>query len=240
MSSGEWRIDTGRPLLKSTLPCYPPVEKTVGGAMDDRGTAREERFAALTAEATSCLRCERMRDRVAVLGPRNGSLRPRVLFLAEAPGRNGADRTRIPFSGDKSGENFETLLASIDLRREEIFITNSVLCSPRKASGANDKPTLGELRNCSDLLRRQVELLDPPIVVTLGAVALAAIKRIEPHSFQLQQHAARIVPWHGRRLIPLYHPSPQVLITSRSLAAQLEDYRSIRAALAEIEAISQE
>ena len=202
--------------------------------MSHLGETREERFAALAAEASSCLRCERMRERVAVLGPRNGSLRPRVLFLAEAPGRNGADRTRIPFSGDKSGENFEALISSIGLRRDEVFITNSVLCSPRKASGANDKPTLGELRNCSDFLRRQVELLDPPIVVTLGAVALAAIKRIEPHPFQLQEHAARILPWHGRRLIPLYHPSPQVLITSRSLAAQMEDYRSIRAALAEI------
>ena len=205
--------------------------------MDELGRAREERFAGLAAEASSCQRCERMRDRVAVLGPGNGSLRPRVLFLAEAPGRNGADRTRIPFSGDKSGENFEALLASIGLTRDEIFITNSVLCSPRKASGANDKPTLGELRNCSDFLRRQVELLDPPIVVTLGAVALAAIKRIQPHPFLLQEHAAQILPWHGRRLIPLYHPSPQVLITSRSLAAQMEDYRSIRAALTEIDVV---
>ena len=205
--------------------------------MGDRGETREERFAGLAAEASSCQRCERMQDRVAVLGPGNGSLRPRVLFLAEAPGRNGADRTRIPFSGDKSGENFEALLSSIGLTRDEIFITNSVLCSPRKASGANDKPTLGELRNCSDFLRRQVELLDPPIVVTLGAVALAAIKRIEPHPFLLQEHAAQILPWHGRKLIPLYHPSPQVLITSRSLAAQMEDYLSIRTALTEIETV---
>ena len=60
------------------------------------------------------------------------------MFIAEAPSRNGADRTRIRF-GDTSGRNFESLLASIKLTRDEIFITNAVLCSPRKP-GANDRP----------------------------------------------------------------------------------------------------
>src|SRR6266498_692380 len=93
------------------------------------------------------------------------------MFIAEAPGRNGADRTRIPFHGDTSGRNFESLLASIELTRDEIFITNAVLCSPRKPSGANDKPARSEIRNCSDFLRRQIELINPPVVATLGAVA---------------------------------------------------------------------
>jgi uracil-DNA glycosylase family 4 len=202
--------------------------------VSDLRRVREARFAALVAEASRCVRCERMRDRVAVLSRLNGSLDPRVLFLAEAPGRNGADRTRIPFSGDKSGDHFESLLASIGLTREEIFITNSVLCSPRKASGANDKPTLAEIRTCSDFLKRQLVLLDPPIVVTLGAVALGAIQQVERHSFTLRAEVGQILHWFGRRLIPLYHPSPQVLITSRSAAAQQEDFRAIEVALREV------
>lgn len=191
----------------------------------------ERQFEILTREAADCIRCERMTERQAVLGPLNGSLRPKVMFVAEAPGRNGADRTRIPFHGDTSGKNFETLLASIQLTREEIFITNSVMCSPRKASGANDKPTRTEIRNCSDYLQRTIALLDPPVIATLGAVALDALKLIEPHEYRLRDHAAQVLDWNGRRLIPLYHPSPQVIITVRPLARQIEDFKTLAAAI---------
>src|SRR5262252_1477351 len=102
---------------------------------------RLNQFQQLAREAAACTLCERMCDRRAVLSHRNGSIRARAMFIAEAPGRNGADRTRIPFSGDLSGVYFEALIASIGLSRSEIFITNSVLCSPRRSSGANDKPT---------------------------------------------------------------------------------------------------
>ena len=185
-------------------------------------------FSKLEAEAAACLTCERMCDRRAVLSKLNGSLTPKIMFIAEAPGRNGADRTRIPFHGDASGATFEKLLASIELRREEIFITNTVLCSPRKPSGANDKPTKTEIRNCSDFLRRTIEVINPPLIATLGAVALEALKLIEPHEYTLKKSAAQILSWNGRRLVPLYHPSPQVLITVRSLAQQMEDFQALK------------
>ena len=181
-------------------------------------------FSKLEAEAAVCSKCERMCDRQAVLSKLNGSLTPKIMFIAEAPGRNGADRTRIPFHGDASGETFEKLLASIKLSREEIFITNTVLCSPRKPSGANDKPTKTEIRNCSDFLRRTIEVINPPIIATLGAVALDALKLIAPHEFTLKESAAKILNWNGHQLVPLYHPSPQVLITARRLSEQLQDF----------------
>lgn len=184
-------------------------------------------FRQLEAEAVACLICERMQDRKAVLSKLNGSLMPKILFIAEAPGRNGADRTRIPFHGDASGKTFEQLLASINLTRADIFITNTVLCSPRKPSGANDKPTRAEIRNCSHFLRRTIELLQPPLIATLGAVALDALRLIAPHDFTLKEAAAKVLEWNGRSLVPLYHPSPQVLITVRSLAQQLEDFKML-------------
>lgn len=186
-----------------------------------------ERFDRLADEASACLICERMRDRKAVLSRLNGALNPKVLFLAEAPGRNGADRTRIPFHGDTSGRNFESLLESINLGRDEIFISNAVLCSPRKPSGANDKPNRSEIRNCSDFLRRLIELINPPVIATLGAVALDALKLIDSHDYQLRDVVAKILRWNGRTLVPLYHPSPQVIITVRTLDEQKSDFRSI-------------
>lgn len=169
--------------------------------------------------------------RQAVLSYLNGPIDARVMFIAEAPGRHGADRTRIPFSGDASGVNFEALIASIKLTRAEIFITNSVLCSPRKPSGANDKPTRAELRNCSDFLRRQIALINPSVIATLGAVALETLKLIEPHPYQLRDDAAKILRWSERLLVPLYHPSPRVINAARPLAQQMRDYRVLRRAI---------
>lgn len=192
---------------------------------------RQRRFAGLAAEAAVCTRCPALCERAAVLSELNGSVDARVMFIGEAPGRKGADRTRVPFSGDQSGKNFERFLASIDLKRSEIFITSAALCSPRAASGANRRPKASEIRNCSDFLSRSVELVDPRVVVTLGTVALEALKLVHYHDFNLKNDAGRIRGWNSRWLVPLYHPSPQVLITSRKEAAQLRDYQVVAKAI---------
>ena len=196
-----------------------------------RGAAKERLFAALVAEAAACRLCPAMCGRRAVLSGRNGSWAPRVLFIGEAPGRTGGDRTRVPFSGDQSGRNFGRYLASINLTREEIFITNAALCNPRRETGANRKPTAAEVSNCSPFLRRQLEILDPPVVVTLGAVSLAALKPVEYHELTLKENAGGVYEWGGRLLVPVYHPSPQVLASHRREEAQLRDYRAIARAL---------
>jgi len=189
------------------------------------------RFASLCAEAATCVRCEAMCDRAAVLSELNGALAARVMLIGEAPGRKGADRTHVPFSGDQSGRNFDRFLQSIELRRDQIFVTSAALCNPRSASGANRRPTAGEIRNCSDFLGRTIELVQPALIVTLGTVALEALKLIHYHEFSLRGDAATVRRWNGRLLIPLYHPSPQVLITSRNEQQQLRDYRIVARAI---------
>jgi len=153
------------------------------------------------------------------------------MFVGEAPGRQGGDRTRVPFSGDQSGRNFSRYIASIGLPRERLFITNAALCNPRTETGANRKPSRAEVENCSAFLRRQLEVVDPAVVVTLGAVSLAALRAVEYHPFTLKENAGQVHAWHGRLLVPLYHPSPQVLASHRREAAQLEDYKQVARAL---------
>ena len=194
-------------------------------------TSRQDLFRNLCAAARSCRVCPNLADKTAVLSDLNGSINPKVLFIAEAPGRQGADRTRRPFYGDKSGENFQRLLDSIDLTREEIFITNAVMCSPRTATDANRKPTKAEINNCSSFLRRQIELIQPRVIATLGGVALEALKAIEYHEFKLKTDAARILDWYGVQLVPLYHPSPQVVASHRRMDQQLEDFRALQSLL---------
>lgn len=193
---------------------------------------RGERFAALVAEAGACRRCAAAAcGRRAVLSELNGSSGARVMFVAEAPGRQGGDRTRVPLSGDQSGRNFARYLASTGLTRERIFITNAVLCNPRRESGANRSPTASEIANCAEFLRRQIEVIDPRVVVTLGRVALAALRTVSYHQLTLAVDAGQVREWDGRLLVPLYHPSPQVLASHRREAAQLEDWRAVARAV---------
>jgi uracil-DNA glycosylase len=195
------------------------------------GESRAASFAALVAEAEACRLCPAMCDRSAVLSELNGPLNARIMFIGEAPGRKGADRTRVPFSGDQSGANFDRFLASINLPRTQVFITSAAICNPRTPSGANRKPTRGELQNCSSFLRRTFELVDPRIVVTLGSVALESLRPIEDHTHTLKTAVGTIHQWNGRMLVPIYHPSPQVLASHRREAEQLSDYKVVAEAI---------
>ena len=172
-----------------------------------------------------------MCERGAVLSDLNGPQSARLMFIGEAPGRKGADRTRIPFSGDQSGRNLDRYLASIPLTRDRIFITSAALCNPRTPAGTNRKPTPQEVANCSDFLKRTIELIDPRVIVTLGSVALEALKRIHYHDFTLKEAIGTIHQWNGRLLVPLYHPSPQVLASHRREAQQLDDYKVVAQAI---------
>ncbi len=172
-----------------------------------------------------------MCERTAVLSELNGPLSARIMFIGEAPGRKGADQTRVPFSGDQSGKNFDRFLASIGLSRDHIFITSAALCNPRSDSGANRKPTKGELANCSNFLRQTIEIINPALLVTLGSVALEALKSIEPHNLNLKESSSKIHQWGGRVLVPIYHPSPRVLASHRRENEQLNDYKVVARAM---------
>jgi uracil-DNA glycosylase family 4 len=185
------------------------------------------KFLKLCNQAKNCTICPDLADKKAVLSEMNGNINPKVLFLAEAPGRQGADRTRRPFYGDKSGENFQKLLDSIGLKREDIFITNSVMCSPRTATDANRSPKKSEIKNCSTFFLKQLQIIDPKIVVTLGSVALEALKIIEEHQITLKNGVGKSFNWNNRLLVPLYHPSPQVIASRRNLSEQIRDFQTV-------------
>ena len=187
-------------------------------------STKQKSFESLASEARKCVICPDLAEKTAVLSNMNGNISPKVLFVAEAPGRQGADRTRRPFWGDKSGENFQVLLDSIGLSRDRIFITNAVMCSPRKPSGANRRPKQSEIRNCSSYLKSTIDLIDPKIVATLGTVALGALELIEKHGLKIKEAVSEPAEWYGRTLIPFYHPSPQVIAAIRKLDLQQKDY----------------
>ncbi len=180
---------------------------------------------ALIEDVQACFACDSMAH-CHTLGESNGPPLARVLFVGEAPGRYGAGRSGVPFQGDESGRRFESLLAIADLSREQVFVTNAVLCNPLDASGRNRRPKASEVTNCGTLLRRQIEVVQPQIVVALGVVALEALGRIEAHGVTLRQDCGLPVEWLGRRLVALYHPGRRALV-HRDDATQREDWRRL-------------
>jgi len=190
---------------------------------------QEAQFAALVGDAQACRACPRMEGRRRVLSALNGPVAARILFIAEAPGRLGGDKGGAPLTGDASGRNFLRYLTAAGLKREDVFVTNAALCNPRTERGTNAPPSAVELRACSCFLSRTLHVVQPQVVVTLGIKALAALQLISPHSCTLREHAAQAVEWDKRTLFPLYHPSPQVVVSpvGRSHAAQEADYAAL-------------
>lgn len=148
------------------------------------------------------------------------------MFIGEAPGRLGADNSGIPFHGDKSGHNFEELLDFAKLDRSGIFVTNAVLCNPRDEQGNNSTPTKIEVQNCANHLAEQIRIINPKIVVTLGATALESTRFTSPHSLVLRDNVRTANDWFNRILIPLYHPGQRAML-HRSFANQRSDYQFV-------------
>lgn len=186
-------------------------------------------FDALCARVRSCYACSSM-NHVHVLGDTNGPLDAQVLFVAEAPGRLGAARTGVPMTSDVTGRRFHAFLAEAGLARERVFITNAVLCNPLSANGSNRRPAAREVAACREFLRAQLRLVQAPVVVALGGVALEALRRIAPHEAVLAHDVARALPWEvegrPRTLVPLYHPSIQSTLT-RPHEQQRRDWRAL-------------
>ena len=185
--------------------------------------SKQSLFADLIARVQYCNLCPRMQHRKKVLGSLNGSLDSRVVFIAEAPGRLGADKFGIPLCGDQTGRNFEMLIASAGIKRESIFITNAVLCNPRTPAGNNDSPTLLEICNCSQYLKETLEIINPKYVVPLGAAALSSLNAIKPHQIKLSEGVGKLFSWNGYQVYPLFHPGPRAFI-GRTKTQQVEDY----------------
>ena len=198
-----------------------------GGADRAVSLSREERFEELVEAVQGCTLCPVISDRSKVLSRRNGSLEARVMFVAEAPGRLGADRTGVPLFGDRAGRNFQTLIEHVGWDREDLFVTNAVLCNPRTPEGNNRRPRRTEIANCSRYLKRTIDIIQPDVVVALGGIVLVSLRICSPHDAVLKSHVGTAVAWYDRTLVPLYHPGPRALL-HRRFTRQKRDYMWLR------------
>ncbi|MFN8591308.1 MAG: uracil-DNA glycosylase [Thermomicrobiales bacterium] len=179
-------------------------------------------LAEIAAGIKVCTRCELHRTRTQSV-PGEGPPDARVMLIGEAPGWN-EDQQGRPFVG-AAGKFLEELLAKAGLTRSEVFINNIVKSRPP----GNRDPLPDEIAACVPWLERQIEVIDPDVIVTLGRFSMAQwfpgerISRIHGQPKQV-----------GRRLIvPMYHPA--AALHQQALRATIEeDFGRLPRFLAEV------
>lgn len=157
----------------------------------------EEVLLAIGEEVRGCERCRLAQSRTHAV-PGEGPSDARIVFVGEGPGFH-EDQQGRPFVG-AAGNFLEELLSSIGLSREDVYITNLVKCRPP----GNRDPREDELETCtSTYLERQLEAIDPEVIVTLGRFSM---ERYFPGS-KISRIHGQPKAVGGRLVVPMYHPA---------------------------------
>ena len=178
---------------------------------------------ALREECLNCHACELSKTRTQVVFG-VGDPEAEVLFIGEAPGKN-EDEQGEPFVG-RGGKLLDEMLAMIGLRREYIYITNSVKCRPPE----NRDPLNTEKDACRGYLRRQVKLMRPKIIVCLGRISAMEFIR---EDFKISQEHGQFFDKNGTRMMALYHPAA-LLRDPRKKPETFEDLKGLQMKIQEV------
>lgn len=157
----------------------------------------EEVLNQVSEEVSACILCELHHSRKNAV-PGEGPVDADLMFIGEGPGFHENEQGR-PFVG-AAGKFLEELLADIGLSREEVFITNVVKCRPP----GNRDPLPEEVETCtSTYLDRQIQAIDPKVIITLGRFSMNLLL---PNAKISQVHG-QAVKVRGRLVVPMYHPA---------------------------------
>ena len=163
---------------------------------------RREELKAVFAEARGCPRCPELaatRTQV-VFGAGNADAD--LMFVGEAPGAR-EDEQGVPFVG-AAGKQLDELLGEVGLERTDVFICNVLKCRPP----GNRDPLPAEIENCQEYLLRQVELIQPRVICTLGNFATKLLRADPTGISKLHGQAEiRVIGRRAVRLYPLFHPA---------------------------------
>jgi uracil-DNA glycosylase family 4 len=186
----------------------------------------------LAREAMACTRCRLSAARTQVVFA-DGSPDADLMFIGEGPGYH-EDVQGLPFVG-AAGQLLNRLLGEIGLRREDVRITNVVLCRPP----GNRDPMPDEIEACRPILTEHVSLVDPKVVCTLGNFATRVIleRPVAISRVRGERH-----PWQGRVVIPTFHPAAVLRgggDTSRIMAQIRQDFATIRTTLDEATSVGE-
>ena len=179
-----------------------------------------EALATFAEQVSGCTRCRLSQGRTQVVFG-VGNPHADLMFVGEAPGFH-EDKQGVPFVG-QAGKLLDTLLGGIGLERSEVYIANVLKCRPP----GNRDPQPDEIESCEPHLFRQIELIQPRVVATLGNFATKLLSG-KPTGITRVHGQEQEVTLGGNRvlLFPLYHPAA-ALYTPAMLNVLQEDFRRI-------------
>lgn len=188
-------------------------------------TERRERLKAVYEEARQCVACPLHQTRTTVVFG-SGNADADLMFVGEAPGAN-EDKQGLPFVG-QAGKLLDKLLTEIGLARSDVFIANTVKCRPPN----NRDPHPHEIESCQGYLHRQLELIEPTVICTLGNFSTKLLRGDNTGISRLHGQAeVRTIGPRAVRLYPLLHPAA-ALYTPSNLDLLRADFARIPELLA--------
>jgi uracil-DNA glycosylase len=179
---------------------------------------RRESLKQLLAQARTCVRCPELAStrKSVVFGAGNADAD--LMFVGEAPGAS-EDEQGVPFVG-RAGKLLDKLLEEIGLSRSEVFVANTIECRPP----GNRDPLPVEIANCEEYLRRQVALIEPSVICTLGNFSTKLLRGDPTGITRLHgQPEVLVLGSRAVHLYPIYHPAA-ALYTPRMLETLREDF----------------
>jgi uracil-DNA glycosylase family 4 len=188
---------------------------------------RREELKTVWQQASTCTRCPQLASTRTTVVFGSGNADADLMFVGEAPGAS-EDKQGLPFVG-QAGRLLEQLLGEIGLTRGDVFIANVLKCRPP----GNRDPLPQEIDNCQEYLFRQLELIEPRVVCTLGNFSTKLL-RADPGTGITRLHGREEVRRLGPRtvrLYPLFHPAA-ALYTPSMLATLRQDFARIPELLA--------
>ncbi len=186
---------------------------------------RRELLKGVYEEARDCTRCPLHQTRTTVVFGA-GNADADLMFVGEAPGAN-EDRMGLPFVG-QAGKLLDKMLAEIELDRKDVWIGNVLRCRPPQ----NRDPHPNEIEACQDYMWRQIDLIEPTVICTLGNFSTKLLRADPTGISRLHgRDETRIIGPRAVRLYPLYHPAA-ALYTPSMLEALRADFHRIPELLA--------
>ena len=161
---------------------------------------------ALVNDCKSCVKCSLSKSRNNVVVGR-GNNKAKLLIIGEGPGRN-EDETGLPFVG-RAGKLLDQILDSVGIdSNEDAYISNIVKCRPPE----NRKPSLEEMRSCESWLKEQIRLINPEVILLVGATAVQGILGVKEGITKIR---GSWIEENGMLYMPIFHPSYLLRNSSR-------------------------
>lgn len=220
-SAAMWRPSPGGDGVRPMIPARDSIAPMATAA------ERREELKALYEQVRQCTRCPQLASTRTQVVFGAGNADAELMFVGEAPGAS-EDKAGLPFVG-QAGKLLDKLLDEIGLQRDQVFITNVLKSRPP----SNRDPAPVEIENCQDYLLRQIELIQPNVICTLGNFATKLLRGDSTGITRVHgREEIHVIGVRAVRLYPIFHPAA-ALYTSSMLDTLRADFARLPELLAQ-------